>query len=519
MFTHPTTSSWRRALGVGALLLAAACARSEPAVNTTPMTVPNEAAAATAPAVELAGNVTLDARPTITLNELDKRTADIFGSSLKLDATLRMPVDSGMTGPEDIAPSWDIDVRSYETLDRVQFYVNHFSGSAKDRFVERLERGSRYEPMIRAKLRAGELPADMYYLALVESGYDPNAYSRAAAVGMWQFMTTTAKGMGLRVDWWVDERRDPIRSTDAAVRFLRGLNEQFGSMYLAAAAYNGGPGRVARGLTRYEDDLEGTTGDDLFFALADKKYLRTETRNYVPQLIAAALVAKEAGRYKIAFEPRDPFAYDSARVGPRVPLALIARSAGTSVAVIQDLNSHILRGMTPPGDSTKVRIPVGTRSRFDSAFATISPDSLAGAQTVRTKKGATWASLAREHKLPSKSLPLYNPKVKPANKTGLIPAGTSVLIPTSSVVAAARAVPDPAIERYGAGTRTHVVRQGENLSVIAKRYRTTSAAIMRLNRLKKPLIFPGQELLVNGSGGSGRAATATSTKKKATTRK
>src|SRR4029078_5963225 len=105
--------------------------------------------------------------------------------------------------------------------------------------------------MIRAKMRDGGLPEDMYYLALIESGFDPNAYSRAAAVGMWQFMTSMGRDMGLRIDWWIDERRDPFKSTTAAVKFIKGLNEQFGSLYLAAAAYNGGTGRVERGVCRY----------------------------------------------------------------------------------------------------------------------------------------------------------------------------------------------------------------------------------------------------------------------------
>src|SRR5438046_4887045 len=156
-------------------------------------------------------------------------------------------------------------------------------------------------------MREGGLPEDMYYLALIASGFDPNAYSRAAAVGMWQFMTSTARDMGMRVDWWVDERRDPIRSTGAAVRFIKGLKEQFGSLYLAAAAYNGGPGRVARGLTRYANDLEGTSGEDVFFALAEKNYLPLDTRNYVPQLIAAALVAKNPGRYGMHPQTLPPF--------------------------------------------------------------------------------------------------------------------------------------------------------------------------------------------------------------------
>jgi membrane-bound lytic murein transglycosylase D len=447
-----------------------------------------------------------ESHPALTSVDLDRRTAELFGDALRGDVTLTVPSDSGSGDGE---PTWDIDVRSYETVDRVRHYIAAFTGEAKDRFVERLSRGTRYESMIRSKLRFGDIPEDMYYLALVESGFNPHAYSRAAAVGMWQFMTTTARGMGLRVDWWVDERRDPVRSTEAAVRFLRGLREQFGSIYLAAAAYNGGPGRIARGLTRYADDLEGTTGDDMFFALAEKKYLRNETRDYVPQLVAAALVAKEAGRYGLYIESREPFLYDSVRVGARVPLAAIAEATGTTVAILQDLNPHILRGMTPPTparDSTQVRIPAGTRERFDSVIGLLPNDALIGARSVNAEKGATWASLARKGKVSARALPLYNPKVKPAKKTGRIAAGTLVLIPTPATVAAAIPVPDPAIERYGAGTRIHVVRRGENLSVIAKSYRTSPAAIMRLNRLKKPLIFPGQELLVRGSASARKAA-------------
>jgi membrane-bound lytic murein transglycosylase D len=476
-----------------ALALCAACARSpEPAPAPAPHAVLQSGEV-------LAG----DSAPTaaISVADLDERTAELFGDALKLYAKLPVPGDSATFDGGNAEPSWDIEVRSYETLDRVRHYVSMFSGPSRDRIADRLSFGSRYEPMIRAKLRTAGLPEDMYYLALVESGYDPHAYSRAAAVGMWQFMTTTALGMGMRVDWWIDERRDPVRSTEGAVRFLRYLNEQFGSMYLAAAAYNGGPGRVARGLDRYEDDLEGTTGDDRFFALVEKKYLRTETSNYVPQLIAAALVAKEADRYGLEIEIQPAFAYDSVRVGRRVPLAAIADAAGTKVSVIQDLNPHVLRGMTPPAgkDSFQVRIPVGSREVFDSAFAALPDDRKVGAKTMTTERNATWATIAKKTGISARVLPLYNPKLKASKTTGRLPAGSAVVVPTPDVVRAALSIPDPAIERYGTGTRNHVVRAGENLSVIAKRYKTTPAAIMRLNRLKKPMIFPGQELLVRGT--------------------
>jgi membrane-bound lytic murein transglycosylase D len=498
----------RRASCVALISIVASCSRApRTADNVAPVAAPETPAgtfrlASTESVAQAGAPATHATRDTnaVSVTDLDKRTADLFGETQHTES-LRLPLDSELVQGNDAEPRWDIDVRSYEMVDRVQHYVSLFTrGEARERFIDRMSHGTRYEPMIRAKLRAGDLPEDMFYLALVESGFNPNAYSRAAAVGMWQFMASTAQGMGLRVDWWVDERRDPVRSTEAAVRFLRGLREQFGSMYLAAAAYNGGPGRIARGLSRYADQLDDMSGDDQFFALAEKKYLRNETRDYVPQLVAAALIAKDSARFGISIPLREPYAYDSVRVAARVPLAAIAEASGVPVAAIQELNPQILRGMTPPRDSLKVRIPVGTRSRFDSVFATLPAERVVGVQLIEVSKGATWASLAKKYKVSAKLIPLYNPKVKPSKRAGTISAGTPVLIPSAEVAAAALSVPDPAIERYGGGTRTYVVRKGDNLSVIAKRYGTTPAAIMRLNRLKKPMIFPGQELLVRGSG-------------------
>jgi membrane-bound lytic murein transglycosylase D len=368
--------------------------------------------------------------------------------------------------------------------------------------------------MIRTKMREGGLPEDMYYLALIESGFDQNAYSRAAAVGMWQFMTSTARDMGLRVDWWVDERREPIKSTSAAVRFIKGLNEQFGSLYLAAAAYNGGPGRIARGLTRYADDFEGTTGDDLFFALADKDYLRSETREYVPQLIAAALVAKEPDRYGMRLTPQPAFAYDSVRVGASSPLAAIAHAANTGVSRLQELNPQVLRGITPPKDSFFIRVPVGSSDNFAAAYAALPKADRMGLRTVTSKKGESVASIGRREGLNGRLLSLYNPKIK-VLKSGNLAPGQTVLVPTEAVASAAVHVPDPSIERYSTSSRTamlHVVKSGETLSGVAKKYHTTSAALMKANGLRRALIFPGQSLVVGGSKKTGRPAKVTATK-------
>ena len=432
----------------------------------------------------------------VTVSEVNKRAAEVFGDSAPTPAILQTSTTDSAGHFE--GPSWDIDVRSYETTTRVEYYLRMFSGSARDRITARLEEGSRFEPMIRAKMRAGGLPEDMYYLALVESGFDPNAYSRAAAVGMWQFMASTGRDMGLRVDWWIDERRDPVKSTTAAVRFIRGLKEQLGSLYLAAAAYNGGPGRIARGLTRYADDLEGTSGDDRFFVLADKDFLPRETREYVPQLIAAALIAKEPRRYGMEIRTLAALEYDSVVAPAATPLAAIAKASGATVAEIRELNPHILRGMTAPKGWYRVRVPVGAAAQFDSVLDSLPKEERVGVRRIESKKGDYPETIAGKYGISARQLLLFNPKLERSKKTGRVAAGQIVLIPSRAVVAAATNAPDPSIEIYSRGTRTHIVRRGESLGSIAKKYHTSVKALMSLNGLRRSIIFPGQSLVVSG---------------------
>jgi membrane-bound lytic murein transglycosylase D len=473
----------RRVLAV-ALVALAACHRSAPVESApSPITEPSPATA-----------VAPDEKASVSPAEVVKEAVRIFGDpAARSDA--EEPQGGGDVAPE---PTWDIDVRSYETHRRVAFYLERFQGPVRATFSEWLSRGTRYEPMIRAKLQAAGLPGDLTYLALIESGYNPHAYSRAAAVGMWQMMTATAKGMGLRVDWWIDERRDPVRSTDGAIRFLSYLHDQFGSLYLAAAAYNGGPGRIARGLSRYADQLEGSSGDDVFFALAEQKYLRAETKDYVPKMIAAALIAKDPQRYGVPVESRGVLEYDTVRVAPATPLAAIAKAAGATVDNIRELNPQVLRGVTAPNDSMTVRVPAGAATNFDTAYAALSEDDRKAFTRVTTKKGATMVSTARLGGITTKQLKWYNPKLKPA-KSGKLPVGRSVLLPSPAVLAAAFDIPDPAIERYGSSRgRTHIVRKGESLGRIAKRYKTSVKTLMRLNGLRKSVIYPGQVIVVRG---------------------
>lgn len=390
-------------------------------------------------------------------------------------------------------PSWDIDVQSYLTHDRVEYYIRRYTGDARQRVVEWMQRGRRYEPMIRSTFREAGIPEDMYFLGLVESGYDVHAYSRAAAVGMWQFMTATGKGVGLRIDWWVDERRDPVRSTQAAAKFLSALRDQFGSLYLAAAAYNGGPGRISRGLTQYSSRMGDAEGDDLFFALAETRALRSETSNYVPQLIAAAAIGKAPHAYGIKLEDVTPFAYDSAKVPSATPVSAVALAAGVELEAVRDLNPHLLRGVTPLDDSSWVRVPVGSGRYFEVGFAALDDSIRVPWTKVKAKKGATVPGMAKAAGLTATQLRWYNPRLK-ASK---IPTGTVVLVPKRDVVRAAFNVPDPAVERYGTSARgMHVVRKGETLSHIARRNGTTVARLMQLNRLKRSVIYAGQSIRV-----------------------
>ena len=442
------------------------------------------------------------------------------------DATANASADAAADSTADAIeePLWDLDVRSYETHDRVEYYVGLFStGRGRETFTARLSRGTRYEPMIRAKLRAGGMPEDLTYLALIESGYDPHAYSRAAAVGMWQFMSGTARVVGMRVDWWVDERRDPARATDGAIRFLRDLQKQFdGSLYLAAAAYNGGPGRVARGLTRFASELDGTAGDDRFFALAEQDYLRAETKNYVPQLIAAALVAKMPARYGLVIDSLPLYGYDSVLVAPGTSLGHIAAASGATKAEVRDLNSAVLRGITPPDADFWARVPVGLADRTRLALDSI-PEADRRGYRMEPVSGSTTtpAGFADRHGVTLKQLRWFNPAIK-TTKKGRLVAGQSLRIPSDLAIDFAREIPDPSIERYGGSSPTiltsrgiHVVKRGESLGAIAKRYGLSVTRLKTLNGMKGSRVIAGQTLRVR----SGSSAAKTSTAKKPTAKK
>jgi len=207
------------------------------------------------------------------------------------------------------------------------------------------------------------------YIPMVESGLSPFAVSRVSAVGLWQFMSPTATQYGLRLDEYVDERRDPVRATDAALDYLEWLHGRFGSWNLAAAAFNAGPGRVERILNRH---AQGRTGDeDIYWQVLE--YLPRETRDYVPKIVAVTLLANDADAIGFDMSGFQPYRYDNVFVPGGTPLARVAQVLGVHPRVLRDLNPHLTRGITPPGEIYGVRIPIGGGATVVASMAETLP--------------------------------------------------------------------------------------------------------------------------------------------------
>ncbi len=420
--------------------------------------------------------------------------------------------DEGGMADADVSPSgekalanavtWDIDVETYNSHKRVQYYLNFFQGVGRERMGIWLNRMPRYEGMIRERLQREKLPGDLVYLALIESGFSNTATSRAKAVGMWQFMKGTAKLYGLRVDSWVDERRDPYRATDAAVRHLRDLNMRFGSLYLAAAAYNAGSGKVSRGLGRLpeDDEADPLKSDATFFRLYNTRLLHRETKDYVPKLIAAAVIAKEPERYGFQVAPAaGTTTYDSIVVPTMTGLDVIGRLADTTVAAIRELNPQYLRLTTPPNVASVVRVPSGRGPATAAAYAELPPNRRVTFVEHTVARGETIGGIARRYRVSSRLLADANPKVSPRR----LRIGQRLIVPTGGAISTsvARRMADPVV---AAGTSTsgwHRVKRGETLSEIADEYGVTQRELRSWNTVgPKGHIRAGQRLRVAPPG-------------------
>ena len=274
---------------------------------------------------------------------------------------------------------------------RVLSYIDLFRGRLHDFIEEGMKRGSKYLPMIQNVFRAEGLPLDLAYVPLVESAFKPNALSRVKAKGVWQFMAGTAAENGLRRDWYIDERSDPEKATVAAAKYLRTLSRLFdGDWHLALASYNGGPGRVQRAMNK--------TRIDDFWKLAEKpKALPRETREYVPMILAAIVIARSPAQYGFDFVADAPHSYDKVTLPRAVDLRRVAEWTETDIDAIQALNPELRRWTTPIKDTDyELKVPAGTGDVVLAKLADAPAVNLASLKYYTVKRGDTLPLIARK---------------------------------------------------------------------------------------------------------------------------
>ena len=406
----------------------------------------------------------------------------------------------------DASATFDIDVTTFAGNRRVLEYLEFFQLDARDRFEIWLSRLGRYEGMIRERLRARGLPEDLVYLTLIESGLSNTAVSRARAVGMWQFMSSTGRGYGLVIDPWVDERRDPFKATDAAVSHLQDLVQRLGSVYLAAAAYNAGAGKIERAIARLPGEPD-SVDDQTFFEIADnRRSLRRETRDYVPKLIAAALIAKQPLRYGfVDIQRMPPLVFDEVSVPDATGLDVLARLADTSVAALLELNPQYVRGITPPGRAVVVRVPRAKGAAVAERYADLPVNERITFVDHYVTYGQTLSTIAQRYKVTVTMLQAANPHLR----SRALRVGQRVIVPMSGRVVprgAWSSPPEPRVRRVSSRYRTvstsesetrHRVTPGETASAIARQHGVGLAALLEANDLTmRSVIRPGDVLLI-----------------------
>jgi len=310
------------------------------------------------------------------------------------DPGLKEAVEVGPLSPEEMRTELE-QVKSAEMgavfdfpidlNDKVLAWVHQFTTNKRG-FMERsLSRASQYLPMVRQIFAEEHIPKDLAFLAVIESGFINSASSYAKAVGMWQFMRSTGRIYGLGGNAWVEERRDPVKATRAAARYLRRLYDISGDWYLALAGYNAGPLTTERAILNL--------GTRNFWDMYRSRWLRNQTKNYVPEMCAAVLVGRFPERYGLKIEQLPPYAYETVDVDRMTSLPVLARFADTDVDALKELNPELLRATTPPGHYS-LRVPPGQSGVTARALARIPANQRLDFKTYKIRRGETPARVA-----------------------------------------------------------------------------------------------------------------------------
>jgi peptidoglycan lytic transglycosylase D len=376
--------------------------------------------------------------------------------------------------------------------DQVAMFINYFSSTKGRHTLEHgLTRAGRYRDLISQTFQKEGVPQDLIYLAMAESGFQPLAVSRAGARGMWQFMAGRGSMYGLERDWWVDDRQDPVKSTQAAARHLKDLYNEFGDWYLAMAAYNTGPGNIQRAVER--------TGYADFWELYKRGVLPQETRNYVPIIVAVTIMAKNPTQYGLEnVVPEQPVPTDQISIDYPVDLRLVAECLDTSADTLQQLNPSLLRMTTPKDQTFVLNLPAGSKEKYETAIALIPPDMRTFWRYHRVEYGESLGSIARKYHTSTGV-------IEEANNldSDEVTVGSKLIIP----IAPGKSGDTVA---YSKKATRYKVRKGDTLGSIADDFQVPVDKLRKWNRLKGNTVAAGRTLLIHKplatSGGPETAA-------------
>lgn len=429
--------------------------------------------------------------------QLNEKTGEEVDRAVETTGATGVESDlSGVTPGDEISHSTTQQIPMEINAD-VERWIDYFTRD-RERFSRFLERGERYKATIAAVLRDQGIPTEIYYQAMIESGFTTNATSHASAVGIWQFVKGTGARYGLRIDGYVDERRDPLRATIAASLYLKDLYNVFQDWYLAMAAYNAGEGRILGAIMRAK------TRD--FWTMVKLRALPSETMDYIPKFLAATIIGHNPKKY--GFEDLSPETMPSlASVAVPSPIKLsdVAQTTGISLELLKTVNPHIVRGITPPGVATyRIWVPktdvaavegqlerlASLRVRNAKPIAMV-PGPADGKPRYHTvQRGETLAKIAGQYGISAA-------QVRKLNKM----RSSKVIRGQKLLLWANNAAPEAAVAAQAAAAgKKYKVKRGDNLNEIAKRFKTSIDQLKRLNNLKHTTLYVGQVLRVGGNG-------------------
>ena len=423
-------------------------------------------------------SVTLEAeevREDIThFEEINMLDSVLYGESTVIDSSSNFPITLN---------------------DKVRLAIRYFQTKGRYVFTKWLERSGRYINLVREILKEKNLPPELAYLAMIESGFNPKARSYARAVGMWQFISSTGRYYGLRHNWWFDERRDVIKSTEAAAEHLKSLYDRFGDWYLALAGYNCNPRKVEYNMRRYK------TKD--FWKL---RRLPRQTRNYVPTFLAATIIAREPKKFGFFVDGATPLTLDTVKISESVDLNLVANLVDTTYSFVKEINPAVLRWVTPPGVKNFILyLPKGAADKFKRKYATIPDNKKRSWVRHRIRSGEALSTIARKYHTSTRV-------IKSINKlhSNFIRAGHYLLIPVPQNKAQYYAYLSHARSRHkksrshrvvqhlaGHKKIVYPVKTGDTLGGIAELYHTRASRIRQWNGLRYgEFIRPKQKLVI-----------------------